>query len=46
MSYEAPRRVLAIALTAVDRANGSPQENRLLATQPPLAARLMALRTA
>ena len=43
MGYEAPRRVLASALTAVDRANGSPQEDPLLATEPPLAARLKAL---
>ncbi len=43
MGYESPRRALATALTAVDRANGSPKENPLLATHPPLAGRLEAL---
>jgi len=44
MGYEAPRRTLFLALETVDRVNGKkPQGGGLLATHPPLAARLAAL---
>lgn len=43
MEYPAPRRALAAALSAVDRANGSPKEDPLTATHPSLARRLAAL---
>jgi len=43
MGYATPRRSLATALTAVDRANGSPTATTMLSTHPALAARLAAL---
>lgn len=43
MGYETPRRTLAIALTAVDRVNGSSTDSTLFSTHPSLAGRLEAL---